>query len=238
MDRSSPGIACARLALPAHVRRVDSFAALLAVPFEGHCNAICWERALTGDFDEVVRRLRPGAEITTIDEAELESLPVDAAGAMAVSTLLADLRGLREAGHVPELDCIDRYTRDPDEVLPTDVHSFHVDSATVPTDTFLCSYTGGASEVLACAEAERCCDVPDIRAALLARHGGEDDEGFATYLRQRHFDLHYRPTAQARPFSMGIGHLWRLAVQFPGSPVPGCIHRAPETGARRLLLIS
>lgn len=231
----------ARLVLPAHVRKIDSFEALLAVPLDRYCNAICWERALPGDFDEVVRRLRVGEGVTRIDEAELETLPASAAGTLAVSTLQADLRGLREAGHAPELNCIERYVRDDDEVLPTDVHSFHVDSANVPTDTFLCSYTGVASEALSGAEAERCVDVPEIRAALLDRHGGADDEGFASYLHERHFDLHYRPTAHARPFSMGLGHLWRLAVQFPGSPVPGCIHRAPPTppgGARRLLLIS
>jgi len=231
----------ARLVLPPQVRRVDSFEDLLAVPFEGNCNAICWERELTGDFDEVVRRLPLGDGITPIDEADLATLQVSPAGAMAVSTLLADLRGLRAAGHAPELNCVAEYARDPDEVLPTDVHSFHVDSATVPTETFLCSYSGVASEGLCGAEAERCVDVPEIRAALLARHGGADDEGFAAYLQERHFDLHYRATEQARPFSMGLGHLWRLAVQFPGSPVPGCIHRAPPTppgGVRRLLLIS
>jgi hypothetical protein len=46
---------------------------------------------------------------------------------------------------------------------------------------------------------------------------------------------------RARPFSMGIGHLWRVAVQFPGSAVPACIHRAPPTrpgDPPRLLLIS
>jgi hypothetical protein len=223
------------------VRVVDSFADLLAVPFEGSCNAICWKRALTGDFDEVVRRLPVGEGITTIDEADLEAFPVHAAGAVAVATLLADLRGLREAGHAPELNCIDRYVRDHDEVLPTDVHSFHVDSATVPTDTFLCCYSGAAPEGLSSAEAERCIDVPHLRAALLVRHGGPDDERFASYLHERHFDLHYRPLARARPFSMGIGHLWRLAVRFPGSPVPACIHRAPATrpgDPRRLLLIS
>jgi hypothetical protein len=231
----------ARLDLPAHVRVVDSFADLLAVPFEGPCNAICWRRALTGDFDEVVRRLPAGEGIITIDEADLEALSVDPAGAAAVATLLADLRALREAGHTPELNAIDRYVRDPDELLPTDVHSFHVDSANVPTDTFLCCYGGAASEALGSAEAERCVDIPHLRTALLARYGGPDDERFAAYLQERHFDLHYRPLAHARPFSMGVGHLWRLAVRFPGSPVPACIHRAPETRPgepRRLLLIS
>ena len=36
-------------------------------------------------------------------------------------------------------------------------------------------------------------------------------------------------------------HLWRIAVDYPGSPVPPCVHRAPETRPGRpprLLLIS
>ena len=231
----------ARLVRPAHVRVVESFEDLLAAEFAGDCNAICWERDLAGDFDEVVRRLDVAEGVTTVDEAELEAMPASAAGALAVSTLLADLRALREAGHAPELNCVEQYARDQDEVLPTDVCSFHVDSATLPTDTFLCCYTGAASEGLPNAEAERCVDIPHLRAALLARHGGDDDEGFASFLHEHHFDLHYSPLAHARPFSMGIGHLWRVAVQFPGSPVPGCIHRAPTTlrgDALRLLLIS
>lgn len=223
------------------MRVVDSFADLLSVPFEGQCNAICWRRSIEGDFEQVVRRLPAGEELATIDEAELAAVPVDAAGAAAVSALLADLRALREAGHAPELNCIERYVRDCDEVLPTDVHSFHVDSATVPTDTFLCCYSGAPSQGLGVADAEACVHVPHLRAALLARHGGPDDESFAAYLHEHHFDLHYRPLPHAQPFSMGIGHLWRLAVRFPGSPVPACIHRAPPTrpgDPRRLLLIS
>jgi hypothetical protein len=229
------------LALPAHVRRVDSLQALLAVPFEGPCNSICWERSLRGDFDEVARRLPVRGGLTTVDEADLVRLPVRGPAAVAVATLLADLAGLREAGFAPELNVVLDYARDRDEVLPTDVHSFHVDSASVPTDTFLCTYSGAASEALAVDEAERCVDIPHFRAALLARHGGADDERFAAWLSERHYDLHYRPTAGARPFSLGVGHLWRLAVQHPESPVHACIHRAPPTppgAARRLLLIA
>lgn len=228
-------------ALPPHVLRVDSFEALLNVPFEGSCNAICWERTLEGDFDEVARRLPLGGGLAAVDEVELRKLPVHGAAATAVATLLADLRGLREAGFAPELDVVEAYARDADEVLPTDVHSFHVDSANVPAQTFLCTYSGAPSEALAVAQAERCVDIPTLRAALLARHGGPDDERFAAWLRERHYDLHYRPTAGARAFSLGTGHLWRLAVQYPGSPVPACIHRAPPATpgrARRLLLIS
>jgi hypothetical protein len=45
----------------------------------------------------------------------------------------------------------------------------------------------------------------------------------------------------AQPFSFGLGHVWRIACEHPGSPVPPCIHRAPETAPGqppRLLLIS
>ncbi len=41
--------------------------------------------------------------------------------------------------------------------------------------------------------------------------------------------------------SFGLGNLWRIAVDYPGSPVPPCIHRAPITRPGRpprLLLIS
>jgi len=230
-----------RVVRGSHVLVVASFEALLAARFEGACSAICWERTVAGDFEEVVRLLGAGAGVTAIEEGDLEGLAVSGAGALAVGVLLADLRRLREAGHAPELNCVERYPRDDDELVPTDVHSFHVDSATVPTETFLCSYTGPASEGLRRAEAQRWVDVPEVRAALLARFGGGEGEAFGEYLRAQHFDLHYRALPGARPYSFGVGHLWRVAVQHPGCPVEACIHRAPRTepGApHRLLLIS
>jgi hypothetical protein len=60
-------------------------------------------------------------------------------------------------------------------------------------------------------------------------------------LQDRCYHLHYAAAPQARPFSFGTGNLWRIAVEYPGSPVPPCIHRAPPTHpgqAPRLLLIS
>lgn len=230
-----------RILRGSHVYVVDSFEALLAAPFDGTCSAICWERTLAGDFGEVARLLGAGDGVTALDAVDLESLPVSNAGAVAVAVLLADLRRLREAGHAPELSCVGQYPEDADRLVPTDVYSFHVDSATVPTDTFLCTYTGPASEGLLHAEARRRVDVPEVRAALLARFGGDDDEAFDAYIRARHLDLHYVPLSGARPYSFGVGHLWRIAVQHPGCLVPACIHRAPMTkpGApHRLLLIS
>ena len=45
----------------------------------------------------------------------------------------------------------------------------------------------------------------------------------------------------ARPWSFGVGHLWKIACLYDGSPVPPCVHRAPPTipgQPPRLLLIS
>ena len=79
------------------------------------------------------------------------------------------------------------------------------------------------------------------RAALLAAYGGADDAGFAAYLREGCFDLHYAPREGAVPYGFGVGNLWRLAIVHPGSAVAPCIHRAPLTlpgDPARLLLIS
>jgi hypothetical protein len=84
-------------------------------------------------------------------------------------------------------------------------------------------------------------DIPEIRAELLRLYGGNDDAGFLEYLAENFYDLHYAPLARARPFSFGIGNLWRIAIKYPGSPVPPCVHRAPLTlpgQPARLLLIS
>ena len=39
------------------IRRVKSFLELVATPFANGINALCWERALPGDFGEVVQQL-------------------------------------------------------------------------------------------------------------------------------------------------------------------------------------
>jgi hypothetical protein len=69
----------------------------------------------------------------------------------------------------------------------------------------------------------------------------DDDAEFREALREHCFDLHYLPMPKAQPYSFGVGNLWRIAVDWPGSLVPPCIHRAPETlpgEPPRLLLIS
>ena len=224
------------------IRRVGSFAELVATPFADGVNALCWERTLPGDFGEVVARIGATEGITTLDEARLAALPVSAAGSAAIGVLIEDLRLLRNQGLAPVLDCIEAYPRDDDaNGVSTDVYSFHADSAPVQADTWLCTYHGAPSEGLRNEEARRRVDIPETRAALLRSFGGEDNEAFREYLSECCYDLHYAPVAGAQPFSFGVGNLWRIAVEHPGSAVPPCIHRAPETRPGqepRLLLIS
>jgi hypothetical protein len=166
---------------------------------------------------------------------------VSPAGRLAVDVMLTDLRQLRARELDPVLNCIHAYPRDenPGPVI-TDVFSFHVDSAPVEADTYLCTYLGPPSEGLRNEEARRRVDIPATRAELLKHFGGEDDDAFREYLKEHCYDLHYTPLTGARPFSFGVGHLWRIATEWPGNPVPPCVHRAPDTlpGQSRLLLIS
>lgn len=224
------------------IRRVRDFAELVTATFADGVNALVWERALPGDFAEVVTRLGDGEGVEILDEARLLALPVSAAGRVAIEVLVADLRRLREYALDPVLNCIRGYPRD-EEAGPvrTDVFSFHADRAPVAAETWLCTYHGPASEGLRNDEARRHVDIPGTRAELLRLFDGNDDADFCAHLSENCFDLHYAPVAGARPFSFGLGHLWRIAVDWPGSAVPPCIHRAPETGPGdppRLLLIS
>ena len=226
----------------ARIKVVDSFHELLTAPFAGGVNALCWPRTLPGDFGEIVERLGADEGIATLDDDRLQSLPLSAAGRTAIGILLEDQRLLRGHDRDPVLNCIHAYPRDEEPgPVPTDVFSFHADSAPVEADTWLCTYHGPASEGLRNDEAQRRVDLPDTRAELLRLFGGEDGDDFRAHLSEHCYDLHYAPIPQARPFSFGLGHLWRIAVDWPGSPVPPCIHRAPETqpgDPPRLLLIS
>jgi hypothetical protein len=226
----------------ARIKVVQSFAELVGTPFGDGVNALCWQRALVGDFNEVVERLGANDGITSLDEARLQALALTDAGRVAADRLIADLQLLRTHGLAPVLDCIHGYPRDEDPtVVATDVYSFHADSAPVMADTYLCSYTEAPSEGLRNEDARRRVDMPEIRAELLKLFGGADDAGFREFLRENCFDLHYASTPAAQPFSFGLGNLWRIAIDYPGSPVPPCVHRAPATilgRPPRLLLIS
>ena len=234
-----------RFSLPdgyTRIQVVSSFRELVTTPFAGDINALCWPRKLAGDFRQVVERLGVGEGIDALDDARLATLPVSAAGRAAIELLLEDQRRLREIDRDPVLNCIHGYPRDENPgSVSTDVFSFHADSAPVEADTWLCTYHGAASEGLRNDEATRRVDIPKTRAELLQLFGSEDDDGFREFLSDHCYDLHYAPLPHARPFPFGLGNLWRIAVDWPGSPVPPCIHRAPDTrpgDPPRLLLIS
>ncbi len=156
--------------------------------------------------------------------------------------MLRDQELLEAYGFAPELDCINGYIGHENQgIMRTDVCSFHVDRATDMADTYLCTYHGPSSEGLRQEQARKRVDVPETRASLQELYGGQEDEGFQEFLMECCYDLHYEPASGAVPYSFGIGNLWRIALEWPGCPVPPCIHRAPETvpgQTPRLLLIS
>lgn len=226
----------------AGIRKVHSFDELRSTPLADGVHALCWERSLAGDFAELVRLLGPGRGVVPLDDSHLDALPATARGQLAIEALRTDRRRLEALGLAPELDCVHEYARDETSApVRTDVFSFHVDRAPVETDTWLCTYHGPATEGLRHEDAQRRVDDATVRARLLDRYGGQDDDAFAAWLREHSFDLHYDAAPDARPFSFGVGNLWRIATAWPGSPVPPCIHRAPASRpgqTPRLLLIA
>jgi len=237
-------IAASPLSAPGHrrIKKVSSFEELVSTPFGGEINALCWERSLLGDFAEVVRELGVGKGITTIDDERLLTLSLSKEGCIARDILLKDQQLLRSHELLPVLDCINGYFHDLEAgPVPTHVQSYHADSATVQADTYLCTYHGLSSEGICNDESIRRVEIPETRAELLKLYGGADDHGFQNYLNENFFDLHYASLPGARPYSFGVGNLWRIAIEYPGCLVPPCIHRAPATPSgpsQRLLLIS
>lgn len=222
------------------IKIVRSFQELISTPMTGEINALCWTRTLPGDFREIVAQVEGEPGIQPIDESTLRDLSLNTEGNVARDILLGDLELLRSADLLPELDCVTGSLREP-AAFPTDVYSFHADSATVAADTYLCSYAGACSEGLRNDDAIARIDLPEARAELLALHGGADDESFREFLNENFHDLHYVPRPGAQPFSFGLHNLWRIALDYPGAPVPPCIHRAPLTLPgmdSRLLLLS
>jgi hypothetical protein len=231
--------------LPAGYARIKvarSFDELISTPLDNQVNALCWPRELSGNYREIAERLGGGEGIVSLDDERLEALELSNAGKIARDMILQDQELLRAHDLSPNVDCIYSTARDlRGGPIHTDVYSWHVDSATGEADTWLCTYLGADSEGLRNDQAVRRVDIPETRAQLLALFGGEDDEEFIEYLNEKFYDLHYAPIPGAQPFSFGVGNLWRIATEYPGSPVPPCIHRAPETfpgQPPRLLLIS
>lgn len=221
------------------IHYVRSFQELISTPFHGEVNAICWPRELEGDFSEIANKIEQKENITVLDQDELFELQLSEEGKLARDILLNDLKLLKMHGASPVLNLIKCYERDVTyPFFPTDVYSFHVDRSPVPTDTFLCTYYGESSEILPNAQAKQKVHVPEIRAELKKIYRGAD-EGFESFLSEYFFDLHYQAEPKAQPISLGLGHLWKLAVDHPESQVVPCLHRAPKekNGQNRLLMI-
>ncbi len=222
------------------IYRVTNFRELVSTPFQGEINAICWRRELKGDFSEIVKKVESKENIVTLDADELLELKLSEQGQLAREILLNDFKLLKDHGASPTLNLIKYYERDDAfPIFPTDVYSWHVDRAPITADTFLCTYYGAPSDILPNNQGVQKILIPEIRAELLKIYGGSDNAGFEDFLTENFFDLHYQALPEAQPISLGIGHLWRLAIDHPESKVPPCLHCAPKEkdGKIRLLMI-
>lgn len=221
------------------IKSVMNFQELVTTPFEGEKNAICWSRQLKGNFSEIVDKITSNENIVVLTEEDLSELQLSEEGQMARELILNDMKLLKEHGASPTLNLITYYERDNAyPFFPTDVYSFHVDRSPIPTDTFLCTYYGESSEILPNSEAEQKILVPEIREELKKLHRAKEEE-FESFLSSHFFDLHYQTKTRSTPIKLSQGHLCRLAVDHPGSPVLPCVHRAPKEkeGEKRLLMI-
>lgn len=218
---------------------VATFSELVQTEFKGKQNALCWYRNLEGDFKEIVRQLQLKEDITEVSPEDLLALQLSEMGNKARAIILEDLRVLTDFGASPSLNLLKCYERDDAfDFIATDVYSYHVDRSPIATDTFLCTYHGAASDIVANDQAEQKILIPEIRNKLKALHQGPEEE-FESFLKEYFFDLHYQAKPFAQAVNLGVGHLWRLAVDHPKQQVLPCIHRAPieNDGEYRLLLI-
>jgi hypothetical protein len=218
---------------------VSTFSELVNTDFKGERNALCWYRNLEGDFKEIVNQLQLKENITEVAPETLLALQLSENGNLAREIILNDLRLLTDFGASPALNLIKWYDRDDEfDFISTDVYSFHMDRSPIATDTFLCTYHGAASDIIPNAQAEQKILIPEIRKKLEELHNGPSEE-FEDFLKEHYFDLHYQAQPYATPTTLGLGHLWRLAVDHPQQQVLPCIHRAPleKEGEQRLLLI-
>jgi hypothetical protein len=218
---------------------VSTFSELINTDFKGERNALCWYRNLEGDFAAIVDQLQIKENITEVYPKDLLALQLSEKGNIAREIILNDLRLLADFGASPALNLLKCYERDDEfDFISTDVYSYHVDCSPIATDTFLCTYHGAASDIISNAQAEQKILIPEIRKKLKDLHNGPSEE-FENFLKENYFDLHYQAQPQVVPVNLGLGHLWRLAVDHPEQQVLPCIHRAPieNEGEYRLLLI-
>src|SRR5690554_1125031 len=218
---------------------VTNFNDLISTPFKGEINAICWKRELLGDFAELVNKMKFGGNMMEIDPDELLSLELSTQGQLAREILINDISMLEDFGASPLLNIIKCYQRDDiSTFFPTDVYSFHADRSPVATDTFLCTYYGESSEILPNAQGLQKVLIPEIREELKKRYQGTV-EGFESFLSEEFYDLHYQAKPNSNLISLGLGNLWKIAIDHPESQVAPCLHRASKEkeGENRLMLI-
>ena len=218
---------------------VSTFSQLINTDFKGKRNALCWHRNLEGDFKEIADKLQIKENITEVYPKDLLALRLSEKGIIAREIILNDLRLLTDFGASPSLNLLKYYERDDEfDFISTDVYSYHVDRSPIAADTFLCTYHGAASDIISNGQAEQKILIPEIRKKLAALHDGPAEE-FENFLKENYFDLHYQAESHAVSINLGLGHLWRLAVDHPKQQVLPCIHRAPieNEGEYRLLLI-
>lgn len=221
------------------IAMVSTFSELVNTDFKGEMNALCWYRNLDGDFNEIVTKLSLEENITEVYPEDLIALELSEKGNIARKIILNDLQLLTDFGASPSLNLLKCYERDDEfDFISTDVYSYHVDRSPIATDTFLCTYHGAASDIVSNSQAEQKVQIPEIRAKLKELYNGPS-EGFENFLKENYFDLHYQVNEDVEPINLGLGHLWRLAVDHPKQRVLPCIHRAPveNEGEYRLLLI-
>ena len=217
----------------------STFSELVNTDFKGEMNALCWYRNLEGDFKEITDKLQLKENITEVYPKDLLALQLSEKGIIAREMILNDMRLLTDFGASPSLNLLKCYERDDEfDFISTDVYSYHVDRSPIASDTFLCTYHGAASDIISNEQAEQKILIPEIRKKLEALHDGPAEE-FENFLKENYFDLHYQAQRHAVPVNLGLGHLWRLAVDHPQQQVLPCIHRAPieNEGEYRLLLI-
>jgi hypothetical protein len=221
------------------IHNVLNFKDLVSTPFKGKINAMCWTRNLIGDFSEIAKKIALNENMAELNMEELRELQLSEQGKLARKILLNDMSSLKAHGASPTLNIIKNYDRDDAfPFFPTDVYSFHVDRSPIPTDTFLCTYHGASSDILPNSQAIQKIQIPEIRAKL-KKLFGESDKGFESFLTEYFFDLHYQAKPNAQTINLGIGNLWKLAIDHPKSKVLPCLHRAPKEkkGENRLMII-
>jgi hypothetical protein len=218
---------------------VSTFSELVNADFKGERNALCWYRNLAGDFKEIVAKLQLKENITEVYPKDLLALQLSEKGMIAREIILNDLQLLADFGASPSLNLLKCYDRDDEfDFISTDVYSYHVDRSPIASDTFLCTYHGAASDIISNEQAEQKILIPEIRKKLKELYRGSSED-FENFLKENYFDLHYQAQPHAVPVNLGLGHLWRLAVDHPQQQALPCIHRAPieNEGEYRLLLI-